>query len=99
MTPKRVTKLHWCRIDAVERPDGQLIKDILPTPPRMWRRQAGGQLKTWATSIKADLEPISKPRVFGHARWRQDLVKVSSELTQDPSSLERFRPRRGQRDW
>ncbi len=43
----------------------------------------GGQLKTWATTIKADLEPISGPRVFGHARWRKGWVKVSSELAQD----------------
>ncbi len=34
-----------------------------------------------ATTIKADLEPISGPRVFGHAR--KDWVKVSSELAQD----------------
>ncbi len=48
-----------------------------------WRRRAGGQLKTWATTIKANLKPISGPRVFGHARWTQDWVKVSSELVQD----------------
>ncbi len=35
-----------------------------------------------ATTIKADLEPISGPRVLGHVRWRQDWVKVSSELAQ-----------------
>ncbi len=29
-------------------------------------------LKTWATTIKTDLEPISEPRVFGYARWRKD---------------------------
>ncbi len=60
---------------AARRPEGELIKDLLlPT----WRRRAGGQLKTWATTITADLEPIS-----GHARWRQDWVKVSSKLAQD----------------
>ncbi len=46
-------------------------------------RRARGQLKTWATTIKADLEPISRPRIFGHARWRKDWVKVSSDLAQD----------------
>ncbi len=30
-----------------------------------------------------DLEPISEPRVLGHARWRKDWVKVYSELAQD----------------
>ncbi len=34
-----------------------------------------------ATTIKADL--ISGPRDFGHTRWRQDWVKVSSELAKD----------------
>ncbi len=76
-------RLRWFG-HAARRPEGDLIKDLLLlTPPRTWRRRAGGQLKTWATTIKADLEPISGPRVFGHARWRQGWVKVSSELAQD----------------
>ncbi len=53
-----------------------------PTPPR-----AGGRLKTWAATNKAGLEPLSGPRVLGHARWRQDWVKVSSELAQDRRAL------------
>ncbi len=61
-----------------------LIDDLfLPTPPRMWRTRAGGQLKTLATTIKADLQPISRPQFFGNTRWRKDWVKVSSELVQD----------------
>ncbi len=32
--------------------------------------------------IKANLEPLSEPRIFGHARWRKDWVKVSSDLAQ-----------------
>ncbi len=72
-------RLRWFGY-AERRPEGKLIKDfLLPTPPR----RAGGQVKTWATTILADLEPISGPRVFSHARWRQDWVKVSSELAQD----------------
>ncbi len=76
-------RLRWFG-HAAGRPEGELIKGLLlPTPPRKWRRRAGGQLKTWATTIKADLEPISGPRDFGYARWRKDWVKVSSELSQD----------------
>ncbi len=30
--------------------------------------------------IKKDLEPSSGPHVFGCARWRKDMAKVSSEL-------------------
>ncbi len=33
--------------------------------------------------MKADLEPLSGPRVFGYARWGKDWVNVSSELAQD----------------
>ncbi len=76
-------RLRWFG-HAARRPGGELLKDLLfPTPPHTWRRRAGGQLKTWATTTKADLKPISRPRVFGHARWRKDWVKVSSELVQD----------------
>ncbi len=65
-------RLRWFGHTA-RRPEGELIKDLLlPTPPRTWRRQAGGQLNMRATTIKADLEPIFGPRVFGHARWRKD---------------------------
>ncbi len=37
----------------------------------------------WATTIRADLEPLFGKRIFGNARWRKDWVKVSSELAQD----------------
>ncbi len=40
-------------------------------------------LKTWTTTIKADMKPISGQRVFGYARWRNDWVKVSTELAHD----------------
>ncbi len=33
-------------------------------------------------TLKADLEPLSGPRVLGYARWKKDLVKMSSELAQ-----------------
>ncbi len=40
-------------------------------------------MKTWAIKIKANLESLSGPRVFVHARWRKNWVNVSSELAQD----------------
>ncbi len=69
---------------GARRHDGEPIKDLLlSTPLRTLRRQIGGQLKTWVTTIKADMEPPSRPRVFGNARWRKDWVKVSRELVPD----------------
>ncbi len=60
-------RLRWFG-HAARRLDGELIKDLLlPTSPRTWRRQTGGQLKTWATTLKVDLKPLSGPRVFGYA--------------------------------
>ncbi len=57
-----------------------MIKDLLlPTPPRMWRRRAGGQLKTWATAIKAG----PGTALFGYARRKKDWVKVFREIAQD----------------
>ncbi len=41
------------------RPDSKLI-----TSTCTWRRRTGGQLKTWATTVKADLEPLSRSCVF-----------------------------------
>ncbi len=76
-------RLRWFG-HAARRPKGKLVKDLLlPTLPRTWRRRAGGQLKIWATTIKAHLEPLSGPRALGHARWRKDWVKVSNELALD----------------
>ncbi len=78
-----VLQVYWFG-HVARRPEGELIKDLLlPTPPRTWLRRAGGHLKTWANTIKTDLEPLSGPQVFGHARWTKDWVKVSSELAQD----------------
>ncbi len=69
-------RLRWFGY-AVRRPESELIKGLLlPTPHRTWHRRTGGQLKTWAATIKADLELLSGPRIFGHARWRKGWVKV-----------------------
>ncbi len=53
---------------------------FLPPPPRTWRWQTGGQLKTWATTILVAMDPLHRPRVFGYARWRKDWVKFSCKL-------------------
>ncbi len=79
-------RLRWFG-HCARRVEGELIKNLLlPTPPRAWCRRPGGQLKTWAITIKAILGSLSGPRVFGHARWRKDWVKVSSEVAQDRRS-------------
>ncbi len=76
-------RLRWFG-NAGRRPVGELIKDLLlPTPPHALGGRDGGQLQILATTITADLKPLSVPRVFGHARWRKDLVIDSGEIAQD----------------
>ncbi len=37
-------------------------------------------METWATMFKADLELLSRPRVFGYTGWRKNWAKASCEL-------------------
>ncbi len=58
-------KLHWFD-DVARRPKGERSRDLLlPTLLCAWYKRVGGQLKTWATTIKADLEPLSGPMEKG----------------------------------
>ncbi len=63
---------HSSKCHSAIRPDVELSRDIL-----------GGRLGTWAIKLQEDLEPLSRPRIFGYALWRKEWVKVSSELVQD----------------
>ncbi len=60
---------------------GQTDSDT--TSPRTWRWRTEDQLKTWTTTIKADLETLTGPRFFGYARRGKGWVKVPSELAED----------------
>ncbi len=76
-------RLYWFG-HAARRPEGELIRGLLlPARPQSWQKRAGGQLKTWATTLKEGVEPLSGPRVYGYTRWRKDWVNVSSGLAKD----------------
>ncbi len=84
LSPKKMVKIHVQM--PIEIQHVELINDLLLLiSPRTWLRRTRGQLKTWATTIKVDLEFPSWSRVFGYARWRKDCVKVSSEPRVPPS--------------
>ncbi len=79
---------------AARRPDDELSRGLLlPTPPHPWRGRTGNQLRTWATTTRADLEPLSVSRVFGYIRRRKDWVKSPSEPAQGSRAWG------GQLDW
>ncbi len=76
-------KLLWFG-HPTKRPEGELIRDpLFPVSPHSWRKRTGGQLKTWAPTIRADLEPLFGQRVFGYTWWRMDWMKDYGELAQD----------------
>ncbi len=65
-------RLYWFGL-AVRRSKKKLIRS----------RQTERQLKTWATTTKADLEPFSEAQVFGYERWRKCWVRSPCVLAQD----------------
>ncbi len=53
--------------------------------PNGAKAEVNTEVKVYLCSyvFEKKLEPLSGPRVFGHAQWRKDWVKVFSELAQD----------------
>ncbi len=56
------------------RSEGELIKDLLLTPPHTWRRRAGGQLKAWTNNAGGAPALLVQRRLrwFGHAARRPE---------------------------
>ncbi len=48
------------------------IDNTNPDVPRTWRKQTGGQLKTWATTLKEDLVRLIGPAVVGSRRGNKE---------------------------
>ena len=67
-------RLRWFG-HAVRPPKGELICDVLlPTSLPNWRKRVGGQLKTWASTIKDDLAALSCPQIVGLRRLARHFV-------------------------
>ncbi len=56
---------------------------INPDVPRTWRRRTGGQLKTWATTLKEDLMRLIGPAVVGIRRWNKEWASLAMDMAQD----------------
>ncbi len=56
-------RLRWFG-HAARRPTGGFSRDVInPVPFTHWRREQGGQLKTWLSTLKEDLTRMSGPNV------------------------------------
>lgn len=61
-----------------------MIRDVLlPAPLPAWRKRRGGQVKTWATTMKEDLAYLSGPQMVCLRWWNQDWLRLSVDLAQD----------------
>ncbi len=56
---------------------------INPDVPRTWRKRTGGQLKTWATSLKEDLVRLIRPALVGIRRWNKEWAWLAVDLAQN----------------
>ena len=72
-------RLRWFGHGA-RRQEGELIRDVLlPISLPNWWKRVGGQLKTWASTIKDDL---AGPQEVGPRRWNHDWLAISCDLAQ-----------------
>ena len=76
-------RLRWFGY-AARHPKGELIRDVL-LPPSLpnWRKRVGGQLNTWASTIKDGQAALSGPQVVGLRRWNRDWLAILCDLAQD----------------
>ena len=60
-------------------PTGRAHPRCTSNPPYLpnWRKRVGGELKTWANTIKDDLAALSGPR------WNRYWLAISRDLAQD----------------
>ena len=79
-------RLKWFG-HAARRPNSEFIRKLLlPPAPPDWRMRVGGQLKTWASTLKKDLTSLLGPTIFGLRRWNNEWLQLSCELASDRKS-------------
>ncbi len=59
------------------------LRVINPEPPAHWRKNRGGQLKTWMTTLKEDLARLSGPDDFGLRPGNRDWMTIGIDWAQD----------------
>ncbi len=82
-TSPRPQSSVWSRREIWVRIKGWVYFRFCAFGDRMWRTWPGGQLNRCATTLKEGLELLPGPWILGCTRWRNDMMKLSSELAQD----------------
>ena len=60
---------------------GFVNKYLNLTPCWGWKYRPGGQLKTWLTAVKSDIENLGLQSVHAVRHWRQDWVVICAEMS------------------
>jgi hypothetical protein len=92
----RLSQLLQCRRlqwfgHLLRKNDAEISKQTLaPTPCQGWRCRHGGQLKTWLSTIKRDMEQLGLHVVYGNRHWNQHWVTICADLAADRRSWRAF---------
>ena len=76
-------RLQWFG-HAVRHSDSELVEQVAnPKPWNGWKCRLGGQVKTWLTTVKTDMEKLRLDKVYGLRKWKADWVNICGELASD----------------
>ena len=76
-------RLQWFG-HILRRPNTNIAKLCLsPVPCPGWSCRLGGQLKTWISTIKSDVELLGLQSVYGARVWKQNWIALCSDLASD----------------
>jgi hypothetical protein len=59
---------------------------LSPLPCPGWRCRLGGQLKTWISTVKSDVELLGLQSVYGIRQWNKNWISICSDLAADRRS-------------
>ena len=64
--------------------EGAICREVLaPEPCRGWKCRRGGQVKTWISTIKGDMERFGLQSVYGLRTWNRRWINICGELAAD----------------
>ncbi len=86
--PARVLQRHLRWFGHADRgAPGESMRELInPDVPRTWRMRTGGQLKTWATTLKEVLVLLIGSAVVGIRRWDKKWASLAMDLAKDRRS-------------
>ena len=76
-------RVRWFGHALRRQSDENIHMVIDPEPPSHWKKRRGGQLRTWLSTVKKDMERLTGPTVYGIRRWNRKWLKYTEEEAKD----------------